>query len=408
MTANRRARWYTAAALLAFVLPLTAFCPAGAQQTPPAASTSDKTNSSSPAATASSTSTGASFNAHEFLTATMDLGDGHKVWHPTRKELGLRVTAPPSTPAGAPQVSIDNDQLTAYLTKLAPVLHRKPQHAHIVFPANYPLGEVDDRSSGVPVPVKIGPPLPGVTLNIDDSITAIKQAIGADPTTTHIALAVTETPVPTGGPDLTGINARIAHFVTHFNPGEAGRTQTVRLAISLIDGHIVAPGEVFSVNQTVGERTAARGFGMGIVFVNGHLDKQLGGGMCQVATTLFNCVLLADLKVVLRFQHVRTVPYVNPGQDATVYWGEKDFKFQNNTQTPIYISYKTTATHAVCDLYGMANPAVKVRIDDDYRRLGPRDYTAVLRRYETKGGHTSVNYTAYSDYKWTPSLDYTF
>ncbi|HEX5322961.1 MAG TPA: VanW family protein, partial [Capsulimonadaceae bacterium] len=208
--------------------------------------------------------------------------------------------------------------------------------------------------------------------------------------------------------ELAGIDARIGHFVTHFNPGEVGRTQTVRRAIGLIDGTIVPPGGVFSVNKTVGERTAARGFGVGFVFVDGHLDKQLGGGMCQVATTLFNSVLLANLKVTMRYQHVRTVPYVNPGDDATVYWGQKDFQFENNTQAPLFISYKTTATHAICDLYGKAQPGVKVVVESRYRRLGPRAYKGELRRYVTVNGKTTNDYTVFSSYKWTPALDYNF
>ena len=105
---------------------------------------------------------------------------------------------------------------------------------------------------------------------------------------------------------------------------------------------------------------------------------------------------------------MRTIPYVKPGQDATVYWGKKDFRFKNQTSTPIFISYRTTATHAVCDLYGKSDPGVKVSVVDSYHRLGARDYTAILIRYVTDGGQKTANYTARSAYKWTKALDYTF
>jgi hypothetical protein len=346
-------------------------------------------------------------SATELLNVRMQLGDGHTVWHPTRAQLGLSIVGTP-VPGGPVSFNFDPSTASAYLTRIAPYAAHAPHHAHIVLPANYPLNELGSLASGVPVPVIVAPASPGYALNVDASVSAIQQIISSDPLTTHIVLAMDPTTPAPSGPNLTGINARIGHFVTHFNPGEVGRTQTVRLAISLIDGRVVAPGALFSVNEAVGERTAARGFGQGIVFVDGHLDTQLGGGMCQVATTLFNAALLANLQIVERFQHVRTVPYVPPGRDATVYWGQKDFKFTNNTHTPILIYYRTTATHAVCDLYGIENPNVKVSLDDNWQRLGPREYAAVLRRYVTVDGHTSVNYTVRSDYKWTPKLDYTF
>ena len=235
---------------------------------------------------------------------------------------------------------------------------------------------------------------------------AIQSAVAGKPTITHIVLAVKEKSPRVTETQLAGIDARIGHFVTRFNPGDAGRTQTVRLAIKLINGHLVAPGQTFSVNQVVGERTAARGFGMGHVFISGKMEIQQGGGMCQVASTLFNAALLANLKIVDRQQHVRTVPYVKPGADATVYWGQKDFKFQNDTQTPIYISYITTATHAICDLYGKKQPGVQVSVIDQYQRLGERHYKAVLRRYVVENGKRMNDYTAYSSYKWTPALDF--
>jgi vancomycin resistance protein YoaR len=216
-----------------------------------------------------------------------------------------------------------------------------------------------------------------------------------------------EKQAPSKAAQLTGIDTRIGYFVTHFNPGEVGRTQTVRRAIDLIDGSVVAPGAIFSINQTVGERTAERGFGIGHVFINGKMEKQLGGGMCQVATTLFNAAMLADLKIVERHQHVRTVPYVSPGRDSTVYWGQKDFKLQNDTDTPIYISYKTTRTHAIVTLFGKGVPGRKVTLVSHYRQLAERHFTGVFYRIVSyPDGHTEKSHPYYSDYEWTPALDF--
>jgi vancomycin resistance protein YoaR len=346
--------------------------------------------------------------ASQALDVVMSLGDGKRTWRPTRREMGIFATPTSSTP-GSFELGIDPVRLRAYLAKLANEIHQDavPAHLTMIGPNahNDPLATI---SSSTPIPAKIVPAVMARKLDIDGAAAAIRDSIATNPDAVHIVIPVITNPVPDTSAKFAGIDARIAHFVTPFNPGEVGRTQTVRKAIDLIDGTIVAPGATFSLNDTVGERTARRGFGTGIVFVDGHLDTQLGGGMCQVATTLFNAVLLADLKVVERHQHDRTIPYVDPGQDATVYWGQKDFKFENDTKTPIYISYRTTAMHAICDIYGRANPSIKVDIVDRYRRLGRRHYVADLRRYVSANGKTSVNFETRSSYKWTKELDYTF
>ena len=174
-----------------------------------------------------------------------------------------------------------------------------------------------------------------------------------------------------------------------------------------LTAQVVPPGAVFSVNDVVGERTAARGFGTGHVFVDGKMEVQQGGGMCQVATTLFNAAMLADLKIVERKQHVRTIPYADPGRDATVYFGQKDFKFQNNTPAPIYVSYKTNRSHAIVSLYGQAVPGLKVKLVDHYQRLGERHYTASFYRVVYQPNGTVRKDPPFnSNYKWTPALDF--
>ncbi|QGU94691.1 hypothetical protein GOM49_05830 [Clostridium bovifaecis] len=133
-----------------------------------------------------------------------------------------------------------------------------------------------------------------------------------------------------------GIKGKIASFTTAFNSNNKPRSKNIRLAASIINGTIVAPGEVFSFNKVVGQRTRARGFEEAGVYINGNLDEGLGGGICQVSTTLYNAVLLADLEVVERDNHSLTVHYVPLSRDAAVSWGSKDFKFRNNKNYYIY------------------------------------------------------------------------
>lgn len=115
------------------------------------------------------------------------------------------------------------------------------------------------------------------------------------------------------------------------------RTHNLELACQAIDGTIVKPGETFSFNKVVGERTAEKGYGEAGVYVGGETLQQLGGGVCQVASTIFYCTLKADLEVVERAEHQFTPSYIPWGMDATIYWGSLDYKWRNNTPYPIRI-----------------------------------------------------------------------
>jgi vancomycin resistance protein YoaR len=338
------------------------------------------------------------------LGVSVRLIDGNRVWKPTRHQLGVAY-APGGNDKCVPgtfHFIVKRDVLRKYLGHLAEAIHRSPVDAHPVVADPH-----SDDPGDKPVPATIVSGKPGVYLDLAAATDTIQKSIEGDPTTVKIELPVKTKAAKVSADQLTGIDSRIGYFITRFNPGEEGRTETVRRAINLIDGTVVPPGGVFSINGTVGERTAARGFGVGHVFINGKMEKQVGGGMCQVATTLFNAAMLADLKIVERHQHVRTIPYVSPGRDATVWWGAKDFKFQNDTDTPVYISYKTTYSHAIVSLYGKDVPGRKVKLVNHYRQLSQRHFTGTFYRvvYGPDGKATKGK-TFYSDYEWTPALDY--
>lgn len=346
----------------------------------------------------------ANHHAADRLSVAMRLGDGARFWKPTRREIGIGYAPGGSnnSQSGHFLFRVDRLILRTYLEKISPYVHRLPRDA-------YP---VVDLTKGIPpsseqVPAKIVAERDGANLDVNAAVDLIQKDIETDPATVHIVLPLHVTPPEVTNADLKGINARTGYFVTHFNAHEVGRTQTVRRAISIIDGHVLEPGAVFSINRVVGERTAVRGFGMGQVFVDGKMAKQLGGGMCQVATTLFNAAMLADLKIMERHQHVRTVPYVPPGRDATVYWGQKDLKVMNDTGAPIYISYKTTATHAIVALFGKYVPGRKVVLSGKHTRLAQRHFTGTFGRTVYYADGRVVKGPFYrSNYKWTPALDF--
>ena len=129
----------------------------------------------------------------------------------------------------------------------------------------------------------------------------------------------------------------MAEYSTNFNPRETNRTENLRLAAKAIDGKRLAPGEQFSFNETVGERTVARGYKEAMIIEGNSFTLGLGGGICQVSSTLYNAAALAKLEIVERHHHSLTVGYVPPGKDATVAWPVLDFKFRNNTQNALVI-----------------------------------------------------------------------
>lgn len=150
---------------------------------------------------------------------------------------------------------------------------------------------------------------------------------------------------------ITGV---ISQFNTQFNPGRISRTQNIRVASKALDGYIIAPGEIFSFNQVVGPRSKERGYDEADVILSGELVSGVGGGVCQVSTTLYNAVLRAELQIVERLPHSLLIPYIAPGLDATVAYGSIDLKFKNTLNC--YILIKSVVQNGVLTfkLFGQA------------------------------------------------------
>lgn len=129
----------------------------------------------------------------------------------------------------------------------------------------------------------------------------------------------------------------ITSAITNASSSSSNRLQNIKLSLQLINGTCLKPGESFSFNKVVGERTKARGFKEATAYSSGEVTEQVGGGICQVSTTLFNAAVKADLEITERHNHSLTVAYVDLGKDATVNWPSQDLSFKNNTDDDIYI-----------------------------------------------------------------------
>lgn len=145
-------------------------------------------------------------------------------------------------------------------------------------------------------------------------------------------------------PEVLGEDVYYRDVLGYYNSGHSSRPNIVnnlQLVCRFLDGVVIQPGEVFSYNDTIGERTVERGFMYGESFTGFTVSRSAGGGVCQGSSVLYVCVLEADLEVVERVNHGMVVGYTPLGQDAAVSWGDIDFRFRNSTNFPIKITAKT-------------------------------------------------------------------
>ena len=191
----------------------------------------------------------------------------------------------------------------------------------------------------------------------------------------------------------------LGQCTTDFNPGNVGRTTNVLLATDFCNGVILMPGDVFSYNEAVGPRTYERGFKDATVYVGNSAEDGVGGGICQVSSTIYYAALRADLAIVERYAHSRMVTYVPLGEDATVAWGSKDFRFENNTPFPIKVVTSHKTNNLTVKLLGtqtVPNKVVKIVTTE----LSKTPFEVVYEIDETLPvGTEKVDSNGYTGYK---------
>ncbi|MDO7788701.1 VanW family protein [Desulforamulus aquiferis] len=149
-----------------------------------------------------------------------------------------------------------------------------------------------------------------------------------------------------------GVDALLGSYTTQFDPSNVNRTYNVSVAAAALDGQIISPHEIFSFNDIVGPRSTEGGYKNAPIIVNNELVDGLGGGVCQVSTTLYNAVLLANLQLVERTNHSIPIPYVPIGRDATVVFDLIDFKFKNSTDYWLYIQSYVSGGNLTIKIFG--------------------------------------------------------
>lgn len=220
-------------------------------------------------------------------------------------------------------------QLDPYVIETYAVDQEKPDAAAIAADVNCePKNATVDKTDGTTIIE--------ATNGIQVEETAIASAVGdASEQTYTVPVVVTKATIDKAALEPLLFRDTLASATTYYNSGLTSRTRNVTLAAQYCDGVILNPGEEFSYNDTVGERTYARGFRSATIFQEGEEVEGLGGGICQTSSTIYMAVLRADLDVSERHYHMFQVSYTPVSQDATVAWGSKDFRFVNDTDYPI-------------------------------------------------------------------------
>ncbi|HSQ88249.1 VanW family protein [Romboutsia sp.] len=208
--------------------------------------------------------------------------------------------------------------------------------------------------------IKITPGNSGLNVNVEESIRNIIRQL--EKGNNKEDLVVTKVEPNIKKEQLQEVNTLLGSYSTKFNSSIAGRSSNIRLAASKSSDILLMPGDVFSYNEYTGEKTTSNGYKNAPVIVQGVVQEGIGGGVCQVSSTLYNSVLYAGLELVSIKNHSIPSTYVSMGRDATVTDGGIDFIFKNNLKYPVYLKNYVSGNVVTCQIYGSSKDKQNIQI----------------------------------------------
>lgn len=250
----------------------------------------------------------------------------------------------PGPGEAATPVTWDPARVEAFLKGLAPEVYRPPQNARI------------QPGTGQLLPAR-----PGRVLDVEASQRRIEEALrsrfrgsgpGSGPLEVRLVTRRLDPAVTLPELQAAAPVQPLARYSTYFDLSDAGRAANIRLAARLLDGMIIPPGGEFSFNEALGPRLPELGWRQAPELQGGEFVSGVGGGICQVSSTLFNTALLAGAEIVARRPHSRPVGYVPLGRDATVAWDTIDFRFRNPFPFPLVFQAEVVENRLSLSLWG--------------------------------------------------------
>ncbi len=301
------------------------------------------------------------------------------------------------------------------------IYRMRDQVHHIELEERFDMGLVEEildklqvelARKGVPATITresrefiITPDTEGRDLKREETKSSILEALEGEHGESVAVITEKLTVYPTEA-DLKAIDGVIGEFSTRFNAGTTGRSSNLKLGAYSIRGTLLLPGEKFSFNETTGPRVASAGYQEAPVILRGELVPGIGGGICQVSTTLYNAVVRANLNVVERRNHSLPVSYVDLGHDATVAYGAIDLKFENNYEYPVFIESFINGNQLHVQIFGnsnevkqtvtMASQVTQVIEPETEEKEDPELYEGeTVVEQEPKKGYRVVTYKIY-------------
>lgn len=198
-------------------------------------------------------------------------------------------------------------------------------------------------------PFKVYPHVEGIDINIEEA----KKILAEEKEEYVIPLVITKPEITTDQIGTEAFPNLLGRCTTKYDESNVSRSTNLKVATKTINGKVLMPGEVFSYNGTLGERTYAKGYRLGHGYVGGKNVDMIGGGICQISSTLYNAAIYANLGIVERHAHAHIAAYLDPGKDATVSYGTLDFKFKNTRKNPVMIKASAKNGIATVEIYGL-------------------------------------------------------
>lgn len=237
----------------------------------------------------------------------------------------------------------------------------------------------------------------GIEVDVVNSVYGIEKFLSSewDGKSNEVAL-VTEEVDPKGTQDdLAEIKDLLGKFSTDYSSSKAGRAKNVANACSKINGSIIYPGEEFSVYEAISPIEKANGYEMAGAYQNGQVVESVGGGVCQVATTLYNAVIRSEMEITMRYNHSMLVNYVPPSDDAAIAGGTKDLRFKNTLDKPVYIEGVCSGGIITFSIYGVETRDPNREISFESETISTREAKPTFQFTESPLGSISSTQSAH-------------
>lgn len=323
---------------------------------------------------------GIKINAEKEIRKAMAIGRTGSLWQRFKERRqayqGIKLT---------PEITLDQTALEELVAEATDVIVMPPRDAGLIINS--------DNT------VDISPGHSGRLVDIDQLTVDIKQhLLKGDQSPIELRLLEVPPRRTTEEVKEMGVNTLLGTFSTEFDANNVNRAYNVSVAAAALDGLTVSPQEVVSFNEVVGPRSTEAGYKDAPIIVNNELVDGLGGGVCQVSTTLYNAVLLANLEVIERTNHSMPISYVPIGRDATVVFDSIDFKFKNNTDYWLYIQSYVVSGRLTIKIFGNSSfdsdVVIRSWVDETYQ---PK--TIVEDDYGLRMGDRVVKHKGAQGYK---------